>query len=1055
MARQPTPLSALMTSAQGGGTPYLSDRGANGAAFGLGVTNALAGLGDGIMRAADSWAKQEIEKQSLANESAARDAATAYRTQTIEAWATYGTTQGKAAVDGWGGFQKQMRDTHDGLLAGLPNDQARMMARRQMDGWYGQMLQSSVLHRQKEDIAWSLESSKGAAAQAVADANLNRQNFDRAHADIERAVGEKMQAAELTGTPPELMRVQGMVERGQAWRTVLSNLAGEGNAGAMQADAMFRRVRDTMDPVSQQQIQDALQPKVLQARADGVVRSVLGLGEASAGGEAGYRNNIGNLVVSPASWEGKGTPYKAFETFRTPEEGVAANTKNFRKIVSGIGEGATLQDVARKWAPDDDGKTPLLRGNDSKAWAARVGGMAGIDPRAPINVNDPDQMTAIMRAMNEHEHGRRTVPDAAYRSGVEAALSGKPAAGSLPQGPPTKDMVQTVYMMTQGDPELQRAAVSQMQSHVNVFNTANTQAKKELGDDLKNRQAALMQGEAIEIPEVKIRQVDPDNADALIGELKSAQTMGQAFKAAQLASPDQIAATRADIENGTGIISGLLREGTGIKTQKEKQPALFDLPGKFDGKTANGNINLMNRPSVQNEDGTVSSVRSMSVNIDGQEVLIPTVSEDGRVMSDEEAVRQFERTGKNFGKFATPEQATAYADALHNQQASLGDFSEADKAKDIAMRARALDAFDKVIAERNTAIKKDPTAYLMSKDTNVRAAWDVLQRNKNEDGWGQFAAANLAAQERLGLSAGEQKILPASWRKNIVESVQMQDPKLAGEFMVKMERETGKYWPQVFGELTTGENKLPGSYVALGVIQDPVARTTYANLLQAEKANSGTVRKALAARDKDAPKAVEQQVSGEMTDFMSTFSRGRGGIVMATALNESASLLAMGFMSQGMSQADAVSRATQSILSQFDVEVSERSHIGRAPKGMGPDMVAATNVVRSGLVSGSLFQYGDRTGVYSTEATARAVERNARQGTWVTSPDYKGWTLLGADGDVVLLRDGSPVTVPFEDAKRIREQGRGEGIRETPAPASLGIMPVRPSGYDPRGMPAK
>jgi hypothetical protein len=948
MARQPAPLSALMTSAQGGGTPYMSDRGANGAAFGLGVTQAAAGLGDSIMRAADSWARVEIEKQSLANESAARDAATAYRTQTIEQWAAYGTTQGKAAVDGWGGFQKSMRDTHDGLLAGLPNDQARMMARRQMDGWYGQMLQSSVLHRQKEDRAWSVESSKGAAAEAVAAANLNRQNFDGAALDVERGVAEVRNRAEIEGWTPEQLRVNEMSYRGQTWRTVLSNLAGEGNAQALQADAMFRRVRDTMDPVSQQQIQDALQPKVLQARADGVVRSVLGLGEASAGGEAGYRNNIGNLVVSPASWEGKGTPYKDFETFRTPEEGVAANTKNFRKIVSGIGEGATLQDVARKWAPDDDGKTPLLRGNDSKAWAARVGGLAGIDPRAPINVNDPDQMTAIMRGMNEHEHGRRTVPDAAYRAGVEAALSGKPAAGSLPQGPPTKDMVQTVYMMTQGDPELQRAAVSAMQGHVNIFNTANAQAKKELGEDLKNRQAALMQGEAIEIPEVKIRSVDPDNADALIGELKAAQTMGQAFKAVQLASPDQIAATRADLENGTGIISGLLREG----------------------------------------------------------VAADLATEDG-------------------------------------------------KAKDFAMRAKALDAFDKVVAERNTAIKKDPTTYLMSKDNNVRAAWDVLQRNKNEDGWGQFAASNLAAQERLGLTPGEQKILPASWRKNIVESVQMQDPKLAGEFMVKMERETGKYWPQVFGELTTGENKLPGSYVALGLIQDPVARTTYANLLQAEKANSGTVRKALAARDKDAPKAVEQQVSGEMTDFMSTFSRGRGGIVMATALNESASLLAMGFMSQGMSQADAVSRATQSILSQFDIEVSERSHIGRAPKGMGPDMVAATSVVRSGLTSGSLFQYGDRTGVYSTEATARAVERNARQGTWVTSPDYKGWTLLGADGDVVLLRDGSPVTVPFEDAKRIREQGRGEGIRETPAPASLGLMPVRPSGYDPRGMPAK
>lgn len=83
---------------------------------------------------------------------------------------------------------------------------------------------------------------------------------------------------------------------------------------------------------------------------------------------------------------------------------------------------------------------------------------------------------------------------------------------------------------------------------------------------------------------------------------------------------------------------------------------------------APGNIDVHKRPVVHNTDGSISTVRSMSIGTDQGEVLIPTVV-GGRVVSDEEAVNHFYQTGEHLGIFRTPEDATAYAESLHSQQA--------------------------------------------------------------------------------------------------------------------------------------------------------------------------------------------------------------------------------------------------------------------------------------------------------------------------------------------------------------------------------------------------
>lgn len=81
-----------------------------------------------------------------------------------------------------------------------------------------------------------------------------------------------------------------------------------------------------------------------------------------------------------------------------------------------------------------------------------------------------------------------------------------------------------------------------------------------------------------------------------------------------------------------------------------------------------GNINLNNRPRVKLPNGQIATVRTIGVNFDGREYVIPTISDDGRVMSRREAEDQFRKTGRHFGAFSSVGEATAFAQQLHKDQ---------------------------------------------------------------------------------------------------------------------------------------------------------------------------------------------------------------------------------------------------------------------------------------------------------------------------------------------------------------------------------------------------
>jgi hypothetical protein len=114
------------------------------------------------------------------------------------------------------------------------------------------------------------------------------------------------------------------------------------------------------------------------------------------------------------------------------------------------------------------------------------------------------------------------------------------------------------------------------------------------------------------------------------------------------------------------IAAALKYLGDKANLRRQAEPYLLE-PGAA-GMIESGNIDLSYRPQVRNtlpDEGGYSTIRSLGFqDKDGNEVLVPTVI-NGKIVSDDEAIKHYYQSGQFLGKFKTPEASTAFAKRLH------------------------------------------------------------------------------------------------------------------------------------------------------------------------------------------------------------------------------------------------------------------------------------------------------------------------------------------------------------------------------------------------------
>ena len=954
-------------------------------AFGAGIGTSLQQMGATFGQASGEAADVALQRQALTNQIQANNATNSYMTGARKL--LYGdpndpsnpgflNLRGQAAVAAAPAAMKQLDDLRNNISGTLTNPRQQVAFDQDARRYQG-MYGSAVSQH------FGQQQEESATAEAQATINLNHELGAGGYNTpgvMSTALGKSQdtvtQHGQAMGWGPAQMQVALQSDRDTFFAKAAQAAAGD---NPETAQALLVSNRALISPAAYAQITEALKPKVQQAQADRITESIVG---NPAGGVMG--------VPGGASLDGVWTSMKGIES------GGRQFGADGQPVSSGVGGADAPVGVAQI----------------KPSTAMGVASAVGLPYDETRLRNDPAYNEALgkeyLHQMTDRYGGNRTLAVAAYNA-----------------GPGNVD----AWIKQNGDPRNGQISDSQWAQAIPVSETRNYVARvaSENGGSAPaapgtyqepdlDGQIALAQQRTAGLPiEVQDRVISGVERNY---HLQMAQTA-----TARSALGEQVKNLSASYMNGdttTAIpeqqIRSLLPPDKADETVQalhiEQQAGIA-----FKGvQWASPDQEQVTRQQLEDPNSLIANrIRARGKTLTGGGVVpasyvpgsLPAAQQDG-----------------------APETASIATDP------SGGAAPVVDTPDNAELRQRVSQRYEAMLNQKHAALAADPAAYVAGHPT-VQAAQQGIDPN-DPSTFQAYQRASLAVQQQLGVVSP--RILGNQQVHDIVQKLTTADPSKVdvGNLLDQTAKAYGPMWHQAFGELVT-QGKLPADYQTLAAMDTPSqasARADFQRSLQA-----GTPEQLKAAATPDNVKLIDggpgnSPLDTELSEFQRTTMNGQpGGIALYNAVRTSAQRLAYYYASQGMNGSLAAQHAVDGIInSKYDIDGTMR-----VPKGMLPQVQAATEQVQSGLKPGDLQDIGGMRGLTAMDRQNSFIGA-AKAGQWLPNADDTGLELSATlrDGSMrrVLRADGAPVSVSCDDGRA------GRYLPPTPIAAPGGATPA-------------